>query len=101
MPDPMHQEHCSHKLLLMLHVVLMHLELKSSIPALLLIALTTFFPLCLFLFLLQAFMDILLFVYHRHDLVKTWLVIITTTALPIPTIVIGVSSSRTGVIAGS
>jgi hypothetical protein len=87
-----HQEHCSHKLLLMLHVVLMHLELKSSILALLLIVLTSLFPLCLFLFLLQALINILLVIYHLDDLAKTWFVIITTTALPIP-----MTSDRSGI----
>ena len=87
-----HQDHCSHKLLLMLHVVLMHLESKSSILALLHVELTPLFPLCLFLFLSQALIDILLVVYHQHDLAKTCFIIITTTTLPIP-----MTSDRSGI----
>ena len=79
------QEHCSHKLLLTLHGVLMHLELKSSILTLLLIPLALLFSFCLFLFLSQALTNILLVIYHQHDLAKAWFVIITTTVLPIPT----------------
>jgi hypothetical protein len=76
----------------MLHVVLMHLELKSSILVLLLVALMLLFPFCLFLLLSQVLINILLVVYCQHDLAKTWFVIITTTALRIPT-----TSDRSGI----
>ena len=66
-----HHEYSIHKLLLMLHVVLMHLELKSSIPRLLLIALTLLFPLFHFLFQSPALIVILLVIYRQHNLAET------------------------------